>query len=145
MEVISKSKKEIVDRLIDFALFLTWNEKLGRLLMKQKEILPTGESISDLKCWLKDSVCLIRAQEKILIPLGFIAREDGRYLYMASIADKITVVIWNLEKRIDLRKVSERRSKNAIIQWFENLQNKPNQVKSELKKIEEILKSKEVL
>ena len=146
MEVITKSKTEIVSKLIDFALFLTWNEKLGRLLIKEKGILPTSKRISDIKEWLENLICIIRAGDKILIPLGFILkRGESMHFYMASITDRISIVVWNPEEKLKLQKVSERRTKNALIQWFNDLQNKPEKVKSELEKIEEILKSKEVL
>ncbi|MGM0439429.1 MAG: hypothetical protein ACQEP3_03310 [Patescibacteria group bacterium] len=147
---VSKTRQEVIDQLIEFMIFLSWNDKLGRVLIRRKRINLAINKIEKTKELLKEILCTIHMKNEVLIPMGSLHYEKkipdelDLGFYFASVTNEVTVIISQINKQPDLtrKNIGERRARNALIQWFSQLQNDPDSIRYDLEEIQEILKNK---
>ena len=148
MEVI-RTRDEVIERLIEIMLFLSWSNKLGRILIENREINPTLEAVEDTRQFLKKSSYTIHMKERVLMPMGSLSGSANPIeidigFYFASISESIEVITSRINgfPRMRLTGIGERRSKNALIQWFSDLQMNQNSIRMDLQEIRDIIKEK---
>ncbi len=140
---------EVINRLIKFMISASWEDTLGRTLIRRGQISLSVEKIEQTKKFLQKTICTIHTENDILIPMGTLFESDQSSdgesfaFYFAALSEKITVLITRLENVPKMKfKTGESRTKNAMIQWFSQIQTNPEAVKLDIKKIEAILQKR---
>ena len=148
MEVI-RTRDEVIERLIEIMLFLSWSDRLGRVLIENKEINPTLEAVENTRQFLKNASYTIHMKERVLMPMGSLSGNTSPIevdigFYFASIDKEVEVITSRISSfsKMRLTRIGEKRSRNALVQWFSDLQMNPDSVRMDLREIRNTIKEK---
>ena len=147
MEVI-KTRQKFIKKAVHFMLLLSWESKLGRVLIQKGEINPLFQKIEEVELFLEKASYTIHMKERVLMPMGSLKAEnvslENLNFYFLSINNGIQVITSKMSQfpQMRLRKIDQKRSENALIYWFRDLQMNPTSVRDDLQKIKDILRKK---
>ncbi len=147
MEVI-RTREKVIKKLLEAVLFLSWNNRLGRVLIQKKEIIPTPAKITEVKYFLEKASYTIHIKDRVLLPMGSLSKTRSFLtdigFYFASVNEGVEVITSQVNEFPQIRflKLNGFRSEKALIYWFRDLQMDPTSIRDDLQEIKDIIKTK---
>ena len=147
MEVI-RTREKVIKKLLEAVLFLSWNNRLGRVLIQKKEITPTPAKIMEVKCFLEKASYTIHMKDRVLLPMGSLSKINSFLtdigFYFASVNGGVEVITSQVHgfPKMKFLKLNGFRAEKALIYWFRDLQVNPTSIRNDLQEIKDIIKTK---
>jgi len=142
-------RKRTIAKIIEFMREATWTTPLGRYLIKEKELIPVVDKLEDMELMMEEILKISFRKDKIIVPMGKLldGQSDDREFYYFLIINEqkfgpkyLVVISETLSAKLsDQNVVEEDRSRNNLIYWFKDLQNNPEAVERDIKKIDKAL------
>ncbi len=139
--LITEIEEVIIDRIVEIFLQTVWRNKLGRLLIRKREMPVSHRSLKKVKKILKENFYQIIDVDRIIVPIGSLnpgsenpEKDFHLIVFYKNDPLKFDVIFPKIDsKEIKVRlKLDNRRSYIPIIYWFRDLKICPRTVEKDI-------------
>ncbi len=137
-------RKEIIEQIISLMIALSWKTRLGNVLIENREINLTTNSLKKLKRELNKSLFTVKTKMGIFVPMGSLSQDSietdilrNDFYFLLFHSDCVEIILSKLKDRDPLNGIviNENLAKNAIVFWLRDWQMNSKVIKNDLQKI----------